>query len=80
MIEEFKDILQRYFEKLGKVIDRDTIVITRYEKIDDYVICLMHLSFFDYCFYKIIYYKNIDEFVLQEYQIRKSCRITRNEE
>lgn len=77
MIEEFKDILEKYFEKLGKKINRNKIVVTRYEEIDGYVIGFLHLSFFDSCFYKIIYYKNIDEFILEEYQIKKSCRITK---
>ena len=77
MIEEFKDILEKYIEKTGKIIDRNKIVVTRYEEIDGYVIGFLHLSFFDSCFYKIIYYKNIDEFILEEYQIKKSCRITK---
>ena len=62
MIEEFKDILEKYFEKLGKKINRNKIVVTRYEEIDGYVIGFLHLSFFDSCFYKIIYYKTNDNF------------------
>lgn len=77
MIDEFKYILEIYFEKLGKKIDRNKIVIVRYEEIDGYIIGYLHLSFLDSCFYKIIYYKNINEFVLEEYQKRKSCRITK---
>lgn len=77
MIDEFKYILEIYFEKLGKKIDRNKIIIVRYEEIDEYVIGYLHLSFLDSCFYKIIYYKNINEFVLEEYQKRKSCRITK---
>jgi hypothetical protein len=77
MIDEFKYILEKYFEKLGKKIDRNKIVIIRYEEIDGYVIGYLNLSFLDSCFYKIIYYKNINEFVLEEYQIKKSCRITK---
>ena len=45
MIEEFKDILEKYFEKTGKIIDRNKIVVTRYEEIDGYVIGFLHLSF-----------------------------------
>ena len=57
MIEEFKDILEKYFEKTGKIIDRNKIVVTRYEEIDGYVIGFLHLSFLILVFIKLFIIK-----------------------
>ena len=79
-MEVFKDVLVTYFEKLGCSIDRDKIFFKRYEEFSDNITCTIYLPFMEYNLYTITYNKNTGEFVLEEYQKIKICRLTQDEE
>lgn len=79
MIEEFKDILIKFFEAEGKNLNRNDILILRYEEIKQYTFGILGTSFFNQEYYEIIYDKTKDEFTLNVYKIIKNCRVTRNE-
>ena len=80
MIEEFKDILLKYFESQGKVIDREKISLVFYEEIKPYIRGILATNLPDFEYYKIIYNGLKNEFSLDVYQKIKTCRITKNEE
>ena len=79
MIEEFKDVLIKFFEAEEKILNRDNIIVVQYEEIKQYVFGILRTSFFNQEHYEIIYDRTRDEFTLNVYQIIKNCRITKNE-
>ena len=80
MIEEFKDVLIKFFEAEEKNLNRDDILVLRYEEIKQYAFGILETSFFNQERYEIIYDGTKDEFTLNVYQIIKNCRVIRNEE
>lgn len=78
MIEEFKDIIVDLFEKQGKTIQRDNIVLLEFHDVEEYYVGLFTTTLPDYEYYKIIYNVLKDEFVFSVYQKTKVGKATRN--
>lgn len=80
MIEEFKDILIKYLEIEGKVLNKNDVIVKRYEQINMFIICNLETSFFNLERYEIIYNITSGECSINTYKQVKTCRLTKNEE
>ena len=80
MIEEFKNVLLKYFESQGKVIRKDNIVLLSYEEVQSYAKGFFTTTLHDCEYYDIIFNGNKNEFSLDVYKRIRNCRITKNEE
>lgn len=80
MIEEFKDIIVDLFEKQGKTIQRDNIVLLEFHDVEEYYVGLFTTTLPDYEYYKIIYNASKDEFVFSVYQKTKVGKAIRKNE
>ena len=80
MIEEFINVLLKYFESQGKVIRKDNIVLLLYEEVRTYAKGFFTTTLPDCEYYDIIFDGYKKEFSLDIYQKIRNCRITKNEE
>lgn len=80
MIEEFKDIILKYFEAEGKILKRENIVLRQYIEIKQYAIGFFETTLPDFEYYEVIYDGIYDKFTLDVYKKIKSCKITRTNE
>lgn len=80
MIDEFKDIIVRYFEAQDKVIQKDDIVLLFYEEIKAYARGFFETTLPDFEYYEVIFDGFNSEFSLDVYKKTRTCKVTRNEE
>lgn len=80
MIEECLNVLLKYFESQGKVINKDNVILLFYEELRAYARGWFETTLPDYEYYEIVYDGLKDEFYLNIYQKIRGCKITKNEE
>ena len=80
MINEFKDIIVKYFEAQGKIIQKDDIVLLFYEEIKGYARGFFETTLPNFEYYEVIFDGFNNEFSLDVYQRTRTCKVTRNEE
>ena len=77
MIDEFKDIIIKFFSIQGKVLNRETIKMVFFFENDDQVIGFFTTSMPCGEYYGITYNKETENFVLDVYQKTKICKAER---
>lgn len=80
MIEEFKNVLLKYFESQGKVIRKDNVILLSYEEVQSYAKGFFTTTLPNCEYYDIVFNGNKNEFSLDVYKRIRNCRITKNEE
>lgn len=80
MIEEMKDVLLQFFEAEGKTLNRENIIVLRYEEMKQYAIGFFETTLPDFEYYEIIYNDYKNGFTIDVYQKVRSAKATRNHE